>query len=317
MSERHEDLASDGADRPVDRLTARAERYLDVAADRPGDIAGDIDRIVELLSADAPSVARGRRRRAAAAGALAAVARDHPARASGSVPAVVEALRAELDRPTAGDGDRGGRSRAVRRRLVSTLAHVVAEDPGVAEGTEVTATIVEALSTDLDDGTVRAATTALFAVARDRPARLVSHVDALGELAAHPDDGVRALSVATLGRLAESRPDAVAPVAGALWDRLVDDGSVQHNAVEALATLAGSRPDAVAPAAADLRELLGHEAVPIQHNAAGALGRLAADHPDAVRPAVADLDALRSHDDQAVRRVATAALARLARHDSD
>ncbi|ERH10651.1 MAG: hypothetical protein J07HX64_02429 [halophilic archaeon J07HX64] len=296
-------------------LTAEAKQHLNEARNEPEEAVDARTRLVELLSAErsSTSVERELERRAAASGALVMATRSDPARLAESVPALMRELRAELDR-TVPDGSREcrGLSRVVRSQLVASVGNVLADSPGAVTEVDTLTHVTDAVSTNLDDRAVRAATRAFFAVADERPETLVPAADSLGVVVAYPDDVVQALGAGTLGRLAAEHPDSVATNAdelGGLLDH--DDGRVKHNAVEALATLADSRPDAVAPVADRLRERLDHEDVAIQHNAAGALGRLSEEHPAAVRPAVPDLQKLRDHDHRAVRRVATDALARL------
>lgn len=286
------------------------------AAERSGQVREDRGRLVELLSAEeAASVRQELEQRAEASTALAELARDDPASLAERLPELVDELQVETTRGVPDDAAEATirRSLTVRARLLRAVARVIADDPDVVTAIEDPAEFTEAITTDLDDETVRTAANALFAGAKEHPTAFASAADRLGDLSRHPDTAVRAWSAGALGRLAHERPDAVAPVAPDLRTSLDhDDGVVQHNAVEALATLARERPDSVAPAAGDLQDLLGHDETAIQHNAAGVLGQLAADHPDAVVPAAADLAGLLNHDDEAVRRVATGALARLA-----
>lgn len=309
-------LADDPSDEVGERLAGEATRYLREALDESGEDIEDEERVVELLSAEIPSesVERELDRRAAASGALAAVAGDDPTRLADQLPVLADELRLELERTTPdGMPDRRDSSRAIQDHLVSSIAHVIASDPTTVAGTDGFSTFLDALTDCLTDGTLRVAAKALFARADERPESLASAAGSIEELLAYPDIVVQAWSAGTLGRVAEEHPDAVAPTAGGLRGLLDhDDDTVQHNAVEALGVLVRTRPDAVVPAADALRTLLGHERAGIAHNTAGVLGQLAETHPDAVVPAIDELRDLCKHDDKAVRRIATGALARLA-----
>lgn len=303
-------------DRAGARLTAEAYQYLKIATERPDRTIDDHDRVIELLSMEVPSesVARELERRAAASGALAAIARDNPARLAGRFSVLADELRLELDRTiTDEDSELRDRSRAIRDQLVSAMAHVIANDPTTAPATDGLATFVNFLIEGLTDETVRTAVKALFACANERGEELAHTTEPLAELLGYPDDTVQALTAGILGQVAEDAPDAVASTAGGLRDLLDHESkTVQHNTVEALGTLVRERPETVVPAADTLRELLSHGDVAIQHNAAGVLGSLAKTHPEAVTPAIEDLRELCTHEDAAVRRIATGALARLA-----
>jgi hypothetical protein len=297
---------------------AAARRYFEASVERPERALADLPRVLDLLSTDDASVASERQlaRRVAASATLANLASHDPTRLADATPTLTAELRTEFDRPRpVSDRDRSARSTAVRERLVSCLARLGLADPRTLVDLSDCVVVADALSSDLNDSTVRTATRALVAVAETHPECLAPAVDSLATLLDHPDDAVAALCAGVLGRLAETRPEAVAGSADAFGALLERDQTAQHNAVEALATVARRRPDAVAPLAEQLRGLLAHDSVPIQHNATGVLGVLAAERPAVVRPAVDDLRALRDHDDDAVRRVAASTLVRLRRAD--
>jgi hypothetical protein len=305
-----------GVDRP-----AAANRYLRRATERPEDVHDERERLVELLSGSGSTAGNELERRAAASAALAKLARDRPTFLEASLPVLVEELRREQDRELPdGGAEYSAVSRAIRANLVRAVATVIGETSGTTLRRGAFVDFVRAVTTDLDEETLRMAARALFTSADDRSVGLATAPERLRALLAHPDPVVEALAAGTVGRVAADHPDAVADTAAVDELRALlehHESAVQHNAVEALAALVGPRPDSVAPAADALRTLLGHEDAAVQHNAAGVLGRLAAEHPDAVLPAIADLQRLRDHDDEAVRRRATAAVARLARERSD
>lgn len=322
------DPEQDGPDNPdepssdprSDRATAEARRYLRRAAEDPADVREERARVVELLSTTGSSTSTrdALERRVAASGTLAMLASDAPRSLEDSLPAVTDELREETRRGDSGEpSENRTASRTVRNHLVRTVGHLVASNPECAAEFDGFTHFVEAVTTDLDESTLRVASRALFATADERPGELASAAERLAELLGSSDDAVRAWVAGTVGRVAETHPDAVVPAADTLHRLLEhDDTAVQQNALEALATVVRERPDTVAPAADALRGLLSHEETAIQYNAAGVLGMLAADHPDAVIPAAGDLETLRDHDDAAVRRVATAALAQLAEDPS-
>lgn len=301
-------------DRRTARPTAEVIRYRRRAAERPGEVREERDRIVELLSAGRSTGLDQLKQRAAASAALATLAQDDPGSLEAVLPELVGELRRETDRKRS-DAALEHRviSRTVSTRLVRTIARIVVASPHPPFGRDAVADFVGAVTTDLDTTSIRVATNAVFVCADDHPGALASAAELLGELLGFPDAVVQAWSAATVGRVAAEHPDAMAATAASLRRLLThDDGTVRHNALEALAALVGPRPDVVAPAAAELRGLLDHDDVAIQHNAAGVLGHLAGEYPDAVLPAADALRELSDHDDVAVRRVATHALARLA-----
>jgi len=313
------DDGSEVADRTPDetqktRPTAEAKRYRRRAVEQPTDVREEQERLIELLSAGKPTERNDLECSAAASGALVQLARDDPASLREFLPVLIEELRRETEREIApGSPENRDVSRTVRDRLVRAIASILVDTSETAVEGEAFADFAGAVTTDLEDRTVRAATKAFFASATERSRVLASNAQLQDELLTHPDAVVRAWSVATVGRVAAEHPDAVAGTARTLRELLTsDDTTVQHNAVEALAVLAGPRPDTVVPAVEDLGTLLAHEDVAIQHNAAGVLGRLANEYPDTVMQAVEELGDLRDHDDEAVRRIATGALARLA-----
>lgn len=306
-------------DRPADekqpnRPKAEARRDVRRAVERPTGVREEQGRLVELLSERTSAERNDLERSVAASVALEKLARDDRASLKAFLPVLIDELRRETEREIGPDRPEiRDRSRTIRDRLVRTIASVLLETPDTAVDGDAFADFAEAVTTDLEDSTLRAATKAFFASANERSSELASNARLQDELLTYPDAVVRAWSVATVGRVATDQPDAVAASAPELRRLLTGDNTtVQHNAVEALAVLAGPHPDTVAPAVADLRGLLAHENVAIQHNAAGVLGRLAAEHPETVIPAAAELQSLRTHDDEAVRRIATGALARLA-----
>ena len=313
------DDGSEVADRLSDetqsnRPTAEAKRYMQRAAEQPTEVREEQERIIELLSAGKSTERTDLECSAAASGALVQLAGDDPTPLTEFLPVLVEELRRETEReiPPGSPQNRDG-SRTVRNRLVRIIATVLVDTPETAVEGEAFADFAGAVTTDLEDRTLRAATEAFFASATEQSRVLASNAQFLDELLTYPDAVVRAWSVATVGLVAQEHPDAVAGTIPTLREHLTsDDTTVQHNAVETLAVLAGPRPDTVAPAVEDLRTLLAHEDVAIQHNAAGVLGRLATEDPDTVMQAVEALRDLRDHDDEAVRRIATGALARLA-----
>jgi hypothetical protein len=305
---------ANGGDRPA----VEAKCYLESAAERLEDLRNERARLVELLLVEGSTGRARLKRRAAASGALANLARADPASLEPFVPELVAELRREIERDVEGaDAERTATARTVRDRLVGTLARVLADSPGTADRS-VAAAFARAVTADLETATLRVATRATFVLADRHPEVLASSADRLGALLAVPDPVVRAWAAGTVGRVARERPDAVAPVAADLRRLLEhEDDAVRHNAVEALATLARDRPDAVAPAGDRLHELLDHDDVAIQHNVTGTLGALAPTHPEVVVPAVETIAGLTHHDEQAVRNVAKGTLAQLARERSD
>lgn len=250
------------------------------------------------------------------------MARDDPAPLEGFLPVLTEQLRlaAEELRREADSGvpdeapERRVRLRSIRANLVEAVSRVIIRTSGTAIEREAFTDFVAAVTTDLDEGTLRVAARALFVSAAARSRELASAAELLDELLVYPDAVVQAWAAGAVGRVATNHPDAIAASAVDLRRLLThQDGTVQHNAVEALAALVGPRPYVVAPAADTLRDLLYHEEVAIQHNAAGVLYVLAEHRLEAVMPAVEALRDLRDHDEEAVSRVAIATLARLAR----
>lgn len=313
------DDGSEAADRLSDethtnRPAAEAKRYMRSAVEQPTDVRDEQGRIIELLSAGKSTERNDLECSAAASGAHVQLARDDPASFPELLPVLIGKLRQETEREIApGLPKNRDVSRTVRDRLVRIIASILVDTPETAVEGEAFADFAGAVTTDLEDRTLRAATQAFFASATERSSILASNAQLLDELLTYPDAVVRAWSVATVGRVAAEHPVAVAGTIPAIRELLTsDDTTVQHNAVEALAVLAGPCPGTVAPAVDDLRTLLVHEDVAIQHNAAGVLGRLAKEYPDTVMQAVEELRDLRDHDDEAVRRIATGALARLA-----
>ena len=198
-------------------------------------------------------------------------------------------------------------------QLIRDIAMLIPETPGAVTTTEPFTPFLDAISQALDTDTRRLAAEALFVAAGQRPAPIAERVETVRTLLGDEDSAVQAWSVAAVGRLAASDPDAAGSVADAVYDLLDHDNeTVQHNAVEALATLARDRPDAVAPAGPRLRGLLDHDDVAIQHNVTGTLGVLAATHSEVVVPAAETIAGLTHHDEEDVRNVARGTLARLA-----
>lgn len=308
------DASSD--DRVGERLAAEAHRQLQVATDQPAQAIDDRDRVIELLSMDLPSdsVTQELDRRAAASGALAAIAQETPARLVDRLPVLAAELRGELERTiTDENAELSETSRAIRDQLVRSMALAIEADSSSVLSPDGFATFIDGVTTDLTDETLRAAAKALFACADEQAGSLARATDTLEELLAYQDEAVQAWSAGTLGKLAEVAPGAVATTASGLHRLLEhEDGTVQHNALEAMGMLVQERPEAVIPAADTLRELLTRDEAALQHNAAGVLGYLAKTHPEAVIPAIEDLRELCTHDDDAVRRIATGALTRLA-----
>ena len=276
--------------------------------------AAEAERVIELLSARRSTGQTDLDQRVAASGTLARLAQVDPATVEEFLSVLVEELRRETD---SGGSDEARDSReklqTVRANLIETVSHLIINTSETTVGQEGFTAFLGAVSTTLDDGTLRVATHALFASADERARELATVADLLDELLTYPDVVVQTWIAGTVGRVAAAYPDAVAATAVNLRRLLTHEHStVQHNAVEALATMVGSRPDVVVPAADTLRGLLNHEEVALQHNAAGLLYVLAEHQPEAVTPAVEELQNLRTHDDDAVRRIATATLARLA-----
>lgn len=303
---------TDAGERP---LIAEAERYAREAAEQPASVTGNQRRIIELLCTQVTSESTEERleRRAAATSALVRLAEEDVGTVENHVDALVDELRTERAReiPAKRPGVRAV-SLEVTNDLARTIGLVITEQPSAAHEIEGISAYIRSIATDLETDTLRTATEALFASASELQHKAAA-VEILGELLAYPDDVVQAWSAGALGRLAETDPDIVAPVADDLRDLLDRDAEiVQHNAVEAFGALVSERPDVVVPAAPLLRDLLDHDEVAIQHNAAGILGRLAATHPDVVLPAVDALERLCDHDDEAVRKIAAATLTRLA-----
>ena len=305
----------------TDRQTTEANRRLGSAAERPEDVREEQARGIELLCRRGSSASNREQldRRIAASCTLANMARDAPRSLEGSLPTLIEELRRETGQGVSDEtSDTCAASRAIRDHLVRTVAHIIVSKPQTATEIEGFADFVDAVTSDLDERTLRVASKALFASADERSEELASATELLSELLVVPDEAVQAWGAGTVGRVAENHPDAVASTTANLHRLLEHDSTTaQHNAVEALGSFVCERPDTVAPAADALRGLLAHEETAIQYNAAGVLGWLAEDHPDAVIPAVGELESLRDHDDEAVRRIAMRALARLTNERSD
>ena len=252
--------------------------------EHPEAVCQALERIIELLSARHSTSRNGLDQRMAASGALARLARVDPAALEGSLPKVTEELRRETDSRVS-DRAPGNRDqlRTVRANLVETVAHLIIDTSETTIGQEAFADFVGAVTTDLDDGTLRLASQALFVSADERSRELASVAGLLDALLSYPDEVVQAWGAGTVGRVAATHPEAVAATAVDLRRLLThEDNTVQHNAVEALTAFVGPRPDVVAPAVDTLRELLDHEEVAIQHNAAGMLYVLADSRPEAV-----------------------------------
>lgn len=323
------DPADDGSGLPdqsatgttSDRPVPQADRITGQTLERMEDCDRARERIIELLTARNSTGRNELERRAVASDTLAKLAREDPTTLDEFLPVLAEQLRLaaeELRR----EADCGASSeapdtrvalRSIRANLVETVSRLIIDTPELAVEREAFIDYVGAVTTDLDDRTLRLATRALFVSANERPEELASAAELLDEFLTYPDTVVQALGSGVVGRVAATRPDAVAASAANLRALLAHENStVQHNAVEALAALVGSRPDTVAPVADALRNLLDHEEVAIQHNAAGVLYVLAEHHPDAVMPAIDEFRQLREHEDETVRRIAAATLARLA-----
>ena len=303
----------------IDRHVAEAERHPERADEGPKAARQERERIIELLAARRSTGREELQRRRTTSGALARLAREDPASVEEFLSVLVDELRRETESGVSHEAteDRE-RSRTVRANLVETVSRLVIDSTETTLGQEAFADFVGAVATDLDDGTLRVATRALFASADERSGELAMAAELLDDLLTYPDVAVQAWAVATVGRVAATHPDAMAATAVDLRRLLThEDSTVQHNAVEALAAFVGTRPDVVAPAAGTLCHLLEHDEVAVQHNAAGVLYVLAGHQPEAVIQAVEELRDLRAHDDEAVKRVATATLARLARDRPD
>ncbi|MFB6297705.1 MAG: hypothetical protein ABEH56_04220 [Salinirussus sp.] len=216
------------------------------------------------------------------------------------------------------DGGTAAGSTRARDRLLRAVAKSMIAEPAAAADSEPFDPFLRALTPDLDEETRQVVSEALFAVADRRADAIAGEIEVMYSFLDTDEPAVAAWTAGTLGRVAETHPDAVVPAASDLAGLVeCERQTVQHNAVEALATLSRERPDAVAPATDALRTLLSHSDVAIQHNAAGIFGVLAATHPDAVAPAAETIADLRSHDEQAVRNVAAGTLARLAQERPD
>ena len=275
--------------------------------------AAEAERVIELLSTRRSTGQTDLEQRVAASCTLARLAQVDPATVEEFLLVVVEELRRETDSGGSDEARDREKLQTVRANLIETVSHLLINTSETTVGQEGFTAFLGAVSTTLDDETLRVATHALFASADERARELATVADRLDELLTYPDVVVQTWIAGTVGRVAAAYPDAVAATAVNLRRLLTHEHStVQHNAVEALATMVGSRPDVVVPAADTLRGLLNHEEVALQHNAAGLLYVLVEHQPEAVTPAVEELQNLRTHDDDAVRRIATATLARLA-----
>lgn len=301
-------------DTEIDRRVAETERYFERAKARPEAVRQELERIVELLSAQQSTGREESQHRVAATGALVRLARKNPASLDEFLPLLVDELRRETDSGGSHDGSENREpASTVRANLVEAVSRLIIDNPKTDVGEETFTDFVGAVATDLDDGTLRVASRALFLCADNRAGELASVAELLNELLTYPDVAVQAWASGMVGRVAATHPDAVAGAAADLRRLLThEDSTPQHNALEALAAFVGTRPEVVAPAAETLRHLLEHDEVAIQHNAAGVLYVLAEHRPMAVVGSVGELRNLREHDDDAVRRIATATLARVA-----
>jgi len=307
------------ADTGIDRPVTEAKRYVERADERPEGVCPDLERTIELLVARHSTGRPELEQRVVASGAVARVAESDPASLAGFLPELVEQLRRETASGGSAEApETRDMKQTVRANLVETVSHLISNTSETTVGQDAFTDFVGAVSTDLDDGTLRVATKALFMSADERAEELATVAELLDELLTYPDGVIQAWAAGTVGRVAATHPDAVAATAVNLRRLLTHEQStVQHNAVEALARLVGPRPDVVGRAAGPVRNLLDHEDVAIQYNAAGVLCVLAERQPEAVVPAVMTLQKLRSHDDDAVRRIATITLAQLARERPD
>jgi hypothetical protein len=171
---------TESGDRPV----AEARQCLKTATERPERAVERRARLVELLSA---STAHELETRATASGALAIAARTDPARVGASTQVLLDELAAELERTVPEESpQRRALSRATRDQLVSSIGRVLADSPGRVAGVGELTVFTDAVSTDLEEGAMRAAAQGLFTVAGEHPAELAEAIDSLGAMVTYP-----------------------------------------------------------------------------------------------------------------------------------
>jgi hypothetical protein len=148
------------------------------------------------------------------------------------------------------NGDAVAGSTREREQLLRAVAEAVVTEPAAAVDGEPFDASVGGLARDLGREAQRTVARALSAAAADRADTIAREIDTVRPLLDTDDPVVAAWVAGTLGRVAETHADAVAPAAmdlAALAEH--ENRTVRHNAVEALAAVAQECPGAVAPAA--------------------------------------------------------------------